>query len=457
MHSPVSQSSNFSVSSNRRLPWNGLLLVVVSLVWLTICPFVQAVTPAPDGGYPKGNTAEGTEALFSLDIGRGDTGTDNTAIGYFALHTLKLGIGNTATGGKALYSTFGGSYNTANGYGTLYNNSYGDYNTANGFKALLSNKGSYNTAIGSYALQANTGGGPGVNNGNLNTATGFNALCSNTTGGLNTATGENALYGNTTGFGNTASGSRALHNNTSGNDNTAIGNIALFSNTDGYQNVACGIRALYNNTTGLHNTALGDGAGSELTTGSNNIDIGNVGVAGESNTMRFGVSQTATFIAGVRGATTVNANAIPVVVDSAGQLGTVSSSRRFKDEIKPMDNSSEAIFGLKPVTFHYKSDNNGTPQFGLIAEEVAKVNPDLVVRDDNGEIYTVRYEAVNAMLLNEFLKEHRNVAEQQRTIADLKTTVVQQQKQIEALTTGLQKVTTQVESNQTAPRVVSDN
>ena len=456
MHSPVSQSSNFSVSSNRRLPWNGLLLVVVSLVWLTICPFVQAVTPAPDGGYPKGNTAEGTEALFSLDIGRGDTGTDNTAIGYFALHTLKLGIGNTATGGKALYSTFGGSYNTANGYGTLYNNSYGDYNTANGFKALLSNKGSYNTAIGSYALQANTGGGPGVNNGNLNTATGFNALCSNTTGGLNTATGENALYGNTTGFGNTASGSRALHNNTSGNDNTAIGNIALFSNTDGYQNVACGIRALYNNTTGLHNTALGDGAGSELTTGSNNIDIGNVGVAGESNTMRFGVSQTATFIAGVRGATTVNANAIPVVVDSAGQLGTVSSSRRFKDEIKPMDNSSEAILGLKPVTFHYKSDNNGTPQFGLIAEEVAKVNPDLVVRDDNGEIYTVRYEAVNAMLLNEFLKEHRKVESQEDRLEKQEALIAKQRKQIEALTAGLQKVSAAVELNKAAPTQVAD-
>src|SRR4029079_7081621 len=149
--------------------------------------------------------------------------------------------------------------------------------------------------------------------------------------------------------------------------------------------------------------------------------------------------QTATFIAGVRGATTVNANAIPVVVDSAGQLGTVSSSRRFKDEIKPMDNSSEAILGLKPVTFHYKSDNNGTPQFGLIAEEVAKVNPDLVVRDDNGEIYTVRYEAVNAMLLNEFLKEHRKVEEQGAIIA-------KQQKQIEALTAGLQKVTARIES-----------
>ena len=137
-----------------------------------------------------------------------------------------------------------------------------------------------------------------------------------------------------------------------------------------------------------------------LTTGSYNIDIGNPGKAGEANTIRIGRggSQTATFIAGIRGVTTVNANAIPVLIDSAGQLGTMSSSRRFKKEIKPMDQTSEAILGLKPVTFRYKSDSEGTPQFGLIAEEVAEVNPDLVVRDENGELYTVRYEAVNAMM-----------------------------------------------------------
>jgi hypothetical protein len=162
--------------------------------------------------------------------------------------------------------------------------------------------------------------------------------------------------------------------------------------------------------------AIGFNAGASLTTGSDNIDIGHAGVAGESNTMRIGtVKQTKTFISGILGTATANANAVPVVIDSAGQLGTVSSSRRFKDEIKPMDNSSEAILGLKPVTFHYKSDTQNTPQFGLIAEEVAKVNPDLVVRDETGEVYTVRYEAVNAMLLNEFLKEHRKVEQQERT------------------------------------------
>ena len=283
------------------------------------------------------------------------------------------------------------------------------------------------------------------------------ALIFNTIGNSNTAAGFDALGSNTSGSGNTATGFAALISNTTGSQNSATGLSALFSNTTGASNTAIGDNALSSNTIGNNNIALGDSAGINLTTGSNNIDIGNLGVAGESNRIRIGSGQTRTFIAGIRGRTTGNANAIPVLIDSAGQLGTISSSRRFKKEIKPMDQSSEDILALTPVTFHYKSDATGTPQFGLIAEEVAKVNPDLVVRDDNGEIYTVRYEAVNAMLLNEFLKEHRNVAEQQRTIADLKTTVVQQQKQIEALTAALQKVTAQVELNQTAPRVVSDN
>jgi hypothetical protein len=195
---------------------------------------------------------------------------------------------------------------------------------------------------------------------------------------------------------------------------------------------------------------LGYQAGLNLTTGNNNIDIGNVGLAAEASTIRIGAAnQTRAFIAGIRGKTTANANAVPVVIDSAGQLGTVSSSRRFKHEIKPMDQTSEAILGLKPVTFHYKSDNTGTPQFGLIAEEVAKVNPDLVVRDDDGEICTVRYEAVNAMLLNEFLKEHR-------TVQELKSTVAEQQKQIKALASGLEKVSAQLELNKPAQTVVNN-
>jgi hypothetical protein len=146
----------------------------------------------------------------------------------------------------------------------------------------------------------------------------------------------------------------------------------------------------------------------------------------------------------------------------------MSSSRRFKEEIKPMERASEALFALKPVTFHYKSDSTNTSQFGLIAEEVAEVNPDLVVRDDNGDIYTVRYDAVNAMLLNEFLKEHRKVQEQAGTIAELKSTVAQQQmdfqatfaeqeKQIEAFASGLQKVNAQIEATKPDPKVAVNN
>jgi hypothetical protein len=294
-----------------------------------------------------------------------------------------------------------------------------------------------NTAEGKDALfRLTTGFG--------NTALGFNALNANTTGTLNTATGRNALLTNTTGIFNTADGSAALFSNTTGNFNTATGRIALLSNTTGTGNTADGIGALSGNTTGKENIALGAAAGDNLTTGDNNIDIGNEGIADEANTIRIGDPevQTATFIAGIRGTTTGNGDAITVVIDSAGQLGTMSSSRRFKKEIKPMDQTSEAILGLKPVTFHYKNDSKGKPQFGLIAEEVANVNPDLVVRDAQGEIYTVRYDAVNAMLLNEFLKEHRKVQALE--------------KQVEKLTAGLQKVSDELEASKPAPQVVNN-
>jgi hypothetical protein len=310
-----------------------------------------------------------------------------------------------------------------------------------------------NTAEGKDALfRLTTGFG--------NTALGFNALNANTTGTLNTATGRNALLTNTTGIFNTADGSAALFSNTTGNFNTATGRIALLSNTTGTGNTADGIGALSGNTTGKENIALGAAAGDNLTTGDNNIDIGNEGIADEANTIRIGDPevQTATFIAGIRGTTTGNGDAITVVIDSAGQLGTMSSSRRFKKEIKPMDQTSEAILGLKPVTFHYKNDSKGKPQFGLIAEEVAKVNPDLVVRDAQGEIYTVRYDAVNAMLLNEFLKEHRKVQEQEATITQLKqdfqSKLAEQQKQIKELASGLEKVSAEVEVKRPAQQVV---
>jgi hypothetical protein len=208
------------------------------------------------------------------------------------------------------------------------------------------------------------------------------------------------------------------------------------------------------NLTGSGNIALGPNAGFNLTTGNNNIDIDNAGVAAESSTIRIGSVQTKTFIAGIRGRTTSVANAVPVLIDGHAQLGTASSSRRFKNDIKSMDRASEAILGLKPVTFHYKSDSTNTPQFGLIAEDVAAVNPDLVVRDENGEIYTVRYDAVNAMLLNEFLKEHRRTEEQRKCFEGK---FAQQQKQIEALTAGLQKVSAQIEVSKPAPQTVANN
>jgi hypothetical protein len=307
----------------------GLLLVPLVLVCFALSPTVQAVTPAPDGGYPGNNAAEGTSALFSL-----------------------------------------------------------------------------------------------------------------TTGTNNTAGGSQSLYFNTSGSSNTAAGFRALFHNTTGNANTASGDQALQSNTTGAQNTACGFNALINNITGHDNTALGFNAG-KFITGSNNIDIGEGGVAGENGVIRIGhvTAHFATFIAGISVATVAGED---VHVNPNGQLGVSPSSRRFKDEIKPMDKASEAILALKPVTFHYKKeiDPKSTERFGLVAEEVEKVNPDLVSRDAQGKPFTVRYDAVNAMLLNEFLKEHWKVQ--------------QLEKQVEALTAGLQKVSAQLEATKPAPQVVNN-
>jgi hypothetical protein len=318
-------------------------------------------------------------------------------------------------------------------------------NTAIGFEALYSNTlGNLNTAIGADALVLNTEGGG-------NTATGVGALFSNTLGNLNTAIGANALYNNTDGRYNTANGHNALAGNTIGNFNTAIGIGALYSNTIGNLNTANGNSALSNNTSGSNNIALGDYAGLNLTTGDGNIDIGNGGVAAESNTIRIGTqgTQTKTFIAGINGAGVMGA---AVKVNAAGQLGTAPSSQRFKEKIRPMDKGSEAILALKPVTFRYKKeiDPDRIRQFGLVAEEVEKVNPVLVTRDADGKPYTVRYDAVNAMLLNEFLKEHKKVQELEATVATLAATVKEQAAQI-------QKVSAQVEMSRPAPQTVADN
>ena len=270
---------------------------------------------------------------------------------------------------------------------------------------------------------------------------------------------------NTTGHSNTANGFQALAANTTAFQNTATGLQALFSNTTGHQNTAIGYIALLNNTIGNGNIALGHEAGENLTTGSNNIVIGAgvLGVAGESNTIRIGNSgtQVATFIAGISGKTA--SGGVAVYVNANGKLGTTVSSARFKEQIKPMDKASEAIHALKPVTFRYKEelDPEGIPQFGLVAEEVEKVNPDLIVRDNEGKPYSVRYDAVNAMLLNEFLKEHRKVEELQAVVAqqkkDSEVIATRQQKQIDSLTAGLQKVSAELEVSRPAPQVAAEN
>ena len=407
-----------------------LIHVLIGIVCIGLLPTTQAVLPAPDGGYPGGNTAEGQAALLSLS-----GGGFNTAVGFLSLRVLVDGSFNTAIGAGALPANTA-DRNTATGAGTLLHNTVGIDNTANGAFALFNNIGGYsNTATGVEALGSNFAGYE-------NTANGVNALVGNTYGARNTATGVEALFINLVGAYNTANGFRALHSN-NGSFNTAIGD-----------------ETLYNNTSGGGNIGLGNAAGLNVTTANNVICIG-TGIQGAN------VSDTC-FIGNIFGVTTGLPDALPVLVDANGQLGTVASSRRFKKEIKPMDRASESILALKPVTFHYESDTKGRPQFGLIAEEVAEVDPDLVVRDEKGEIYTVRYEAVNAMLLNEFLKEHKKLEEQQVTIAQLESAVAQQQTQFESklaeqqnqiatLTAGLQNVSAQFEKSKPKPRVVANN
>jgi len=236
-----------------------------------------------------------------------------------------------------------------------------------------------------------------------------------------------------------------LVSNTIGNSNTAIGIEALESNTSGSNNTASGASALQSNTTGSNNIALGVNAGFNLTSGKNNIDIGNTGVAGEAAKIRIGTkgTQKAAFIAGISG---VAVSGGTVVVNLNGQLGIAGSSARFKKEIRPMTRSSEALFSLKPVTFRYKEelDPAGIPQFGLVAEDVEKVAPDLVLRDEDGELMSVRYEAVNAMLLNEFLKEHQKVETQEAKLAEQDRRIAEQEKQIERLNVGLQQVAARI-------------
>jgi hypothetical protein len=373
-----------------------LILILILIVCIGLLPKAQAIFPPPDGDYPGGNTAEGREALLSLT-----DGTYNTAVGFFSLRA----------------------------------NRSGNFNTAIGAGALLDNRAEENTAVGAAALLHTTSG-------SFNTATGSGALFNNLIGRNNTANGFQALASNTIGPSNTATGSTALQNNQIGSNNTATGDEALFSNIAGSLNTANGDQALFSNVTGNFNTAIGFEAGFNQTTGSSNVYIGAniLGTPGESNTC---------YIASIFGQT--SAGGIPVLINSDNKLGTTTSSKRFKEDIKPMGKTSETLFALNPVTFRYKKeiDSAGTSQFGLVAEDVDKMNPDLVVRDKEGKPYSVRYDQVNAMLLNEFLKEHRKVQE-------LEAKTARQQKQTDALTVELQKVSAQVEASKPSPHVVNN-
>jgi hypothetical protein len=388
---------------------------------------------------PAGATKLGKSAL------KYNTGTNNTAIGFFTLNPnffctdvgmpnacctgAQKGIcgnsaaNNTAVGAVALASNTTGGGHAAVGDFALASNTTGTENSALGSSALVLNTtGSGNVAVGYQSLAANTA--------DHNVAVGYGSLRNNSTGATNTGLGDLALYTNTTGNGctavgyqallfsnnndNTAVGNASLRSTTTGNNNTALGRATLPINTTGAGNTALGVNSLFNNTTGAGNIAVGQFAGFNLTTGDNNIDIGHNGVAAESNTIRIGVNHVATYIAGISGAT--SAGGVAVFVDGAGHLGTITSSARFKEDIQDIGDSSSALMKLRPVRFHYKHDvdPSGLEQYGLVAEEVAKVYPDLVVYDDNGQPETVRYHFVNALLLNEVQRQARRAEAQER-------------------------------------------
>jgi trimeric autotransporter adhesin len=438
---------------------NTISIAILSvLVCIGLLPKAQAVIPAPDGGYANFTTAEGQNALFSLT-----TGSANTAVGWFSLFSNAEGSFNTATGaGALLFNTanentaFGaaallfnttGSGNTAVGAAALLSNTTGEGNTATGTEALNSNtSGDANTATGDAALFFNTIGANNTatgtaalffNTGSFNTATGRAALFGNTTGSFNTATGTAALENNTTGESNTATGYRALLVNTEGTENTANGESALLQNTTGDRNTAVGRQALTNNTTGDSNTALGQNAGLSIT-GSGNVCIcdGVFGDAGvnDSTYIRNVNTLLQNFSAGVNNYVTVRL--------TDGRLGhtAVVSSQRYKEEIKPLDKTSQALYALKPVSFRLKKefDPTQTLGFGLIAEEVENVDPALVYHNNKGQVESVRYEMVNAMLLNEFLKEHKKVEQLEGIVATLAATVNEQAAKIEKVSAQLE-------------------
>jgi trimeric autotransporter adhesin len=408
---------------NRDITFATTILFALGLFALPLR--IQAVGPDTEGSISGANNGEGVGVLVSRTTGIWNTGT-----GFEALNHLTTGNQNTATGLRAMFNDTSGGFNTATGVLSLFSNTNGFFNTATGAYSLANNTASGNTAHGYSALYNNA-------TGERNTATGYAALYRNTggptfgSGGFNTANGYQALFSNTTGTGNVANGYAALYSSDS-DYNTANGFAALSNNTTGAGNTAIGRSALQVNTAGSNNSALGHAAGSNLTTGDGNVCLGAEvrGVPGESNTtwIRNINTTTQNFSAGVNNYVTVRL--------SDGRLGhtAVVSSRRYKEEIKPLDKISEALYALNPVSFRFKKKYDETQAlgFGLIAEEVEKVDPDLVYHNNKGQVESVRYEMVNAMLLNEFLKAHRKMEEQEASITQLNFTVAQQRKDFEA-------------------------
>jgi hypothetical protein len=394
---------------------------------LTLAAHVAVVLSVPIISLAQTNTVTGYNSLPT-----NTSGYDNTADGYFTLNLNTSGNGNTAVGVHSTQNNISGGYNTAIGAYSLYSNLLGSNNCAIGTNALYSNLlGSLNSAVGSSALYANT-------TGNYNAAIGTNALYSNTTGSDNTANGSYALNFNTTGYDNTANGYYALYSNTTGYYNAADGSGALLANSTGVGNSAFGYNSLTSVSTGSYN----NGTGYETlynTTGSFNIDIGNLGGSGDNNTIRIGTSgyHRATYISGISGVTT--SGGVAVYINANGQLGTLTSSRRFKNNIKDMGRVSEKLMNLRPVTFRYKDNaEKGAHhlQYGLIAEEVAKVYPDLVQYDKAGKPFTIYYHLLTPMLLNELQKEHHRSQAQKTEIIAMKARYAAQETEIAAMTTA---------------------
>jgi hypothetical protein len=379
------------------------------------------------------NTAMGSDVMPIIDTGLRDGfygAQRNTGVGYSALNSDSTGNQNTAVGTYALYWNGSGSSNSATGYMALACNTTGSSNTANGNFALSSffslggivsctagfATGNGNTASGAYALGATTSG-------SYNTASGVQALESNTEGSKNIATGYLALYSNTTGSYNTATGYEALYYNIDGIRNSASGDWGLYSNTHGSDNTASGQAALYSNTSGSNNIGLGANSGYYVTSGSNNIEIGNKGTSNDSGTLRIGTAgtQTATFIAGIENTKVTGA---AVYITASGQLGVLASSERYKTAIAPMGAGTEKLSELRPVSFHLKSDPKGSMQYGLIAEQVARVYPELVIRDESGKIQGVRYDELAPMLLNEVQKQQAKIATLERQLVGIQAALV---------------------------------